>query len=44
MARAFAGVKPLAAEDIADAILYAIGAPANVSVNEILIRPSGQER
>jgi clavulanate-9-aldehyde reductase len=42
MAKRFAGVQPLEAQDIADAILYAIGAPANVSVNELLIRPSGQ--
>jgi len=42
MAKRFAGVKPLDAQDIADAILYAIGAPENVSVNELLIRPSGQ--
>jgi NADP-dependent 3-hydroxy acid dehydrogenase YdfG len=42
MAKRFAGVQPLEAQDIADAVLYAIGAPANVSVNEILIRPSGQ--
>jgi clavulanate-9-aldehyde reducatase len=42
MAKRFAGVQPLEARDIADAILYAIGAPVNVSVNEILIRPSGQ--
>src|ERR1700690_1043064 len=42
MAKRFAGVQPLEAQDIADAILYTIGAPANVSVNEILIRPSGQ--
>jgi clavulanate-9-aldehyde reducatase len=42
MARRFAGVTPLRAEDIAGAILYAIGQPANVSVNEILVRPSGQ--
>jgi len=44
MAKNFAGVQPLEAEDIAEAILYAIGAPANVSVNEVLIRPSGQAR
>jgi NADP-dependent 3-hydroxy acid dehydrogenase YdfG len=37
-------VEPLQAEDIADAILYAIGAPPNVAVNEVLIRPSGQTR
>jgi NADP-dependent 3-hydroxy acid dehydrogenase YdfG len=42
MAKRFAGVAPLAAEDIAGAILYAIAAPPNVSVNEVLVRPSGQ--
>ncbi len=42
MAKRFQGVTPLAAEDIANAVLYAIGQPANVSVNEVLIRPSGQ--
>jgi len=35
---------PLRAEDIANGILYAIGSPANVAVNEVLIRPSGQVR
>jgi len=44
MAKAFQGVTPLASEDIASAILYAIAQPANVSVNEVLIRPSGQVR
>jgi NADP-dependent 3-hydroxy acid dehydrogenase YdfG len=42
MAKRFAGVTPLAAEDIAAAILYAIGQPPNVSINEVLVRPSGQ--
>ncbi len=42
MAKRFAGVTPLASEDIAGAILYAIGQPPNVSVNEVLIRPRGQ--
>ncbi len=42
MAKRFAGVTPLAAEDIARAILYAIGQPSNVSINEVLVRPSGQ--
>jgi clavulanate-9-aldehyde reducatase len=42
MAKRFQGVTPLAAEDIANAVLYAIGQPPNVSVNEVLIRPSGQ--
>jgi NADP-dependent 3-hydroxy acid dehydrogenase YdfG len=38
----FSGVERLTAEDIANAILYAIGQPPHVSVNELLIRPSGQ--
>ncbi len=42
MGKRFAGVQPLQAEDIANAILYAIGQPENVSVNEVLVRPSGQ--
>jgi NADP-dependent 3-hydroxy acid dehydrogenase YdfG len=44
IAKVFTGVTPLAAEDIADAILYAVGRPANVSINEVLVRPSGQVR
>jgi clavulanate-9-aldehyde reducatase len=42
MAKRFAGVTPLASEDIAGAILYAIGQPENVSINEVLVRPSKQ--
>jgi len=42
MAKRFAGIEPLAASDIANAIVYAISQPANVSVNEVLVRPSGQ--
>jgi NADP-dependent 3-hydroxy acid dehydrogenase YdfG len=42
MAKRFQGVTPLEADDIANAVLYAIGQPPNVSVNEVLIRPSGQ--
>jgi NADP-dependent 3-hydroxy acid dehydrogenase YdfG len=34
----------LHAEDIANAILFALQAPAQVNVNEILIRPTAQER
>jgi clavulanate-9-aldehyde reductase len=34
----------LEAEDIADAIVYAVGRPPRVSVNEMLIRPTGQRR
>jgi clavulanate-9-aldehyde reductase len=37
-------VQSLTARDIANAVLYAIGQPANVSVNEVLVRPSGQAR
>ena len=44
MAKQFEGVAPLLAEQIADAILYAIGQPDNVSVNELLVRPSRQVR
>jgi NADP-dependent 3-hydroxy acid dehydrogenase YdfG/uncharacterized protein YciI len=35
---------PLAAQDIAAAITYAVTQPAHVSVNEILVRPTDQER
>ena len=44
IAQNFKGVDRLEADDIADAILYTIAAPANVSVNEVLIRPTGQVR
>lgn len=44
MAKNFAGVTPLDSEDIAAAVLYAIAAPANVAVNEVLIRPAAQLR
>jgi NADP-dependent 3-hydroxy acid dehydrogenase YdfG len=37
-------VEPLQAEDIAAGILYAIAAPENVAVNELLIRPARQVR
>ena len=44
MAKAFAGVTPLTSQDIANAVVYAISQPPNVSVNEMLVRPSGQVR
>jgi NADP-dependent 3-hydroxy acid dehydrogenase YdfG len=34
----------LHAEDIAEAILYAVSQPERVSVNEVLVRPTGQPR
>jgi NADP-dependent 3-hydroxy acid dehydrogenase YdfG len=44
IANVFADVDPLQSEDIAAAILYAIGQPPNVAVNEVLVRPSRQVR
>jgi NADP-dependent 3-hydroxy acid dehydrogenase YdfG len=38
----FGGVERLSAEDIARAVLYAIDQPPHVSINEVLVRPSGQ--
>jgi NADP-dependent 3-hydroxy acid dehydrogenase YdfG len=40
----FKDVDRLEATDIADAILYTLAVPANVSLNEVLIRPTGQVR
>ena len=37
-------MKTLQAEDIANAILYAVESPSHVNVNEVLIRPTTQER
>jgi NADP-dependent 3-hydroxy acid dehydrogenase YdfG len=37
-------METLQSEDIANAVLYAIQAPNHVNVNEILIRPTAQER
>jgi clavulanate-9-aldehyde reductase len=42
IAKRFGGITILEAEDIANAILYAIGQPPHVSINEVLVRPSGQ--
>lgn len=42
MGRRFEGVTPLAAQDIAGAVLYAIAQPENVAVNEVLVRPRAQ--
>jgi NADP-dependent 3-hydroxy acid dehydrogenase YdfG len=37
-------MEALQAEDIANAIVYALDSPAHVNVNEILMRPTTQER
>jgi NADP-dependent 3-hydroxy acid dehydrogenase YdfG len=39
-----AAMEPLQSEDIAAAVLYAVTQPPRVNVNEILIRPTDQER
>jgi len=36
--------KYLAAEDVANAIVYALAQPEHASVNEIVVRPRGQCR
>ena len=36
--------EPLTADDIADAIVYAVSRPTHVAINELLIRPSRQRR
>jgi NADP-dependent 3-hydroxy acid dehydrogenase YdfG len=36
--------KVLEAADIANAVVYAVSQPKHVSVNEVLVRPSGQKR
>lgn len=42
--RAERGYPPLRAEDVADAIGYAVTRPGHVAVSELLIRPTCQER
>jgi clavulanate-9-aldehyde reducatase len=42
IAQRFGDIERLTAEDIAGAILYALGQPRHVAVNEVLVRPSGQ--
>ena len=37
-------IEALQASDIANAIVFAVNAPSHVNVNEILIRPTSQER
>jgi NADP-dependent 3-hydroxy acid dehydrogenase YdfG len=44
MAQTFGGIEIMRAEDIANSIRYAVTQPRRVAVNEILIRPTEQER
>jgi NADP-dependent 3-hydroxy acid dehydrogenase YdfG len=44
MAQTFGGIEIMHAEDIAEAIRYAVTQPRRVAVNEILVRPTEQER
>jgi NADP-dependent 3-hydroxy acid dehydrogenase YdfG len=44
MAQTFGGIEMLGAEDIAHAVRYAVTQPRRVAVNEILVRPTEQER
>jgi NADP-dependent 3-hydroxy acid dehydrogenase YdfG len=44
IAAVLADVTPLAADDIARSVVFAISQPANVSINEMLVRPSAQVR
>jgi NADP-dependent 3-hydroxy acid dehydrogenase YdfG len=37
------GMRPMQAEDVADAISYIVTRPRHVAVNEMLIRPTEQE-
>jgi len=39
-----AHMEPLRAEDVARAVAYAVTQPPHVNVNELVIRPTGQER
>lgn len=43
-ARTFGGVEMLQAEDIADAVTFTVTRPRRVAVNEVLVRPTEQER
>jgi NADP-dependent 3-hydroxy acid dehydrogenase YdfG len=39
-----AEVRPMQPQDIANAIIYALGQPCYVSINEVLVRPTRQVR
>ena len=38
------GIRPLQSEDVARAIVYVVAQPPHVAVNEVLVRPTDQER
>ena len=44
ISKVMADMRPLEAEDIARAVVYALSQPPHVSVNEILVRPTDQTR
>jgi clavulanate-9-aldehyde reductase len=44
LAKRFGDIRPLQADDIARAVVYALAQPDHVSVNEILVRPTDQVR
>jgi NADP-dependent 3-hydroxy acid dehydrogenase YdfG len=37
-------MRQLQAEDVADAIVFCVSRPPHVNINEILMRPTDQER
>ena len=37
-------MRQLQAEDVARAVLYVVGQPPHVAINEVLVRPTDQER
>lgn len=43
-AKTFGGIELLRSEDIAEAITYAVSRPRHVALNEVLVRPTEQER
>jgi NADP-dependent 3-hydroxy acid dehydrogenase YdfG len=44
MAKTFGGIEVMQSEDVANAIRYTVTQPRHVAINEILIRPTEQER
>ena len=40
--KVYAGLTPLAAEDIADCVVWAVMRPSHVNVDEIVVRPRDQ--